>query len=146
MLITQKELDEVVAANPELGANGLASFSILEPQNPIDLSQVDLAIRWLDHHGRRGTVNPSYSSYGLKHFAENTVPALRKGAIPYISNGAFIAAALYLNYRVVRIESTPNARINISFNKAEQKKLMEKVAAIKEPQFKWMASVETFNK
>ena len=134
MLITQKELDEVVAANPELGANGFAPFSSGETQNPIALAEVDLALRWLGHHGRRATTNPNYSSYGLKHFAEKTAPALRDGAIPYISNGAFIAAALHLNYRVSRIGDTPNARINISFSKAEQKNLVENVAAIREAQ------------
>lgn len=127
MLITRTELNEVLAANPNLGANGLAPFAAGDTQSPIDISEVDIAIRWLDRHGRRVTVNPKYSSYGLKHFAERVAPVLRRGAIPYISNGAFIAAALHLNYRIYRIGSTPNIRLNISFNKKTQSELLKKV-------------------
>ena len=128
MIITQQDLDEVLAANPELQGNGFAPFEVGDKPTTVDLKQVDLAIRWLDYHGRRTTINPQYSSYGLKHHAENTVPALRPSAIPYISNGAFIAAALYLSYKVSRIRGTPNARINIRFDRKEQAKLLEKVA------------------
>jgi len=126
MLITQEELDAVLAANPRLKGNGLAPFEAGDTPSRVDLGQVDLAIRWLDYHGRRTTVNPNYSSYGLKHHAEKTAPALRPGAVPYISNGAFIAAALYLNYRVSQIRGTPNARINISFRKVPQAVLLKK--------------------
>jgi hypothetical protein len=126
MLIDQKALDTLLAANPNLSANGFLSEPTDTPN--VDRGQVDLAIRWLDHHGRRASINPDYSSYGLKHHAENTAPALRSGAVPYIANGAFIAAALYLNYTVTRIRDTPNARINIKFNKKSQAKLLEKVA------------------
>jgi hypothetical protein len=134
MLITQKELDEVLAANPHLEGNGLAPFKVGDTPSRVDLAQVDLAIRWLGHHGRRATINPHYSSYGLKHHAENTGPVLRRNAVPYISNGAFIAAALHLNYRVSRIGRTPNARINISFNKKTQAELLKKAGAVRSAQ------------
>ena len=134
MLITQKELDEVLAANPHLEGNGLAPFKVGDTPSWVDLAQVDLAIRWLDHHGRRATINPHYSSYGLKHHAENTVPVLRRNAVPYISNGAFIAAALHLNYRVSHIGRTPNVRINISFNKKTQAELLKNAGAVRSAQ------------
>jgi hypothetical protein len=124
-LIQQKELDALLVANPDLTANGFLPFAG-EATNPVDLGQVDLAIRWLDHHGKRVTVNYTVSSYGLKHHAEKTAPALRHGAIPYISNGAFIAAALYLNYQVVPMKHSPNARMNIRFDKKAQAELLEK--------------------
>lgn len=126
MLIDQKALDTLLAANPNLSANGFLSEPTDTPN--VDREQVDLAIRWLDHHGRRASINPDYSSYGLKHSAEKTAPALRRGAVPYIANGAFIAAALYLNYKITRIRDTPNVRINIRFDKKSQAKLLEKVA------------------
>jgi hypothetical protein len=126
MLITQQQLDAVLATNPQLQGNGLAPSEVGDTPEQIDLGQIDLAIRWLDYHGRRTTVNPQYSSYGLKHHAEKTAPALRPGAAPYISNGAFIAAAIHLNYHVAQIGHTPNARINISFRKGVQTTLLEK--------------------
>ena len=134
MLITQKELDSVLAANPQLSGNGFATFKAGHTPSSVDLAQVDLAIRWLDHHGRRARVNPRYSSYGLKHYAEKAAPALCPNATPYISNGAFIAAALHLNYRVSRIGDSPNARINISFKKAAQEELLKKAAATRSAQ------------
>lgn len=125
MPIEQNELEELLMANPDLEGNGFAAFEVGDKPSRVDLAQVNLAIRWLDYHGRRTTINPQYSSYGLKHHAEKTAPALRPGAVPYISNGAFIAAALYLGYKVSRIRNTPNARINIRFDKKSQAELLE---------------------
>lgn len=130
MSLTQQDLDEVLAANPQIQGNGLAPFTVGDKPATLNLEEVNLAIRWLDYHGRRTTINPKYSSYGLKHHAENTVPALRLGAVPYISNGAFIAAAVYLGYKVSRVRNTANARINIRFDKKEQAKLLEKARNI----------------
>lgn len=118
MLIDQKTLDEVMAKHPALTANGFAEGE------PVDLGQVDLAMRWLEYHGRRATINPKFSSYGLKHLAEKTTAALRPGAVPYISNGAFIAAAVHLGYRVSRIRNTPNVCLNFSYNDKNQKTLL----------------------
>lgn len=132
MLITQTELDSVLAANPHLQGNGFAPFSVGDTPTPVDLGQVDLAIRWLGYHGRNTAVNQKYSSYGLKHHAENTAPTLRPGAVPYISNGAFIAAAIFLHYEVRQIGSSPNARINIRFNKASQAELLKKANEVME--------------
>ena len=50
-----------------------------------------------------------FTSYQLKHFAEKTAKPH-----PYISNGAFIAAAYFLGFTVKRINDGPNAYINIS--------------------------------
>jgi hypothetical protein len=127
MPIEQEELEALLMDNPRLEGTGFAPFAVGDKPSRIDLGQVNLAIRWLDYHGRRITINPDYSSYGLKHHAEKTAPALRPGAVPYISNGAFIVAALYLGYKVSQIRNTPNARINIRFDKKSQAALLEKV-------------------
>jgi hypothetical protein len=46
------------------------------------------------------------TSYGLKHIAVEE--------IGYITNGVFIAAAIAEGFRVVRIDDSPNALLNIS--------------------------------
>lgn len=63
------------------------------------------AVEWLRHIPRRKTV--SLGSYWLKHQAE-------RWAGDYISNGALIAAAIHLGFRVERIFETPNALINVA--------------------------------
>ncbi len=62
------------------------------------------AVAWLNHIPRRKTVN--LGSYSLKHQAE-------RWAGDYISNGAIIAAAIHLGFRIEPIFGTPNARINV---------------------------------
>jgi len=63
------------------------------------------AIDWLGHIPKRKTVN--YGSYGLKHQAE-------RWARGYVSNGALIAAAIHLGFKVKRVPGTPNALINVA--------------------------------
>lgn len=63
------------------------------------------AVEWLRHIPTRKTVN--LGSYGLKHQAE------RWGG-DYVSNGALIAAAIHLGFKVERISGTPNALINVA--------------------------------
>jgi hypothetical protein len=63
------------------------------------------AVEWLRHIPRRKTVN--LGSYWLKHQAE------RWGG-DYVSNGALIAAAIHLGFKVERISGTPNALINVA--------------------------------
>lgn len=124
LLVTQSDLDAVLARNPNLSASGFVET--MDGENPVDLGQVDLSIRWLDYHGRRTYVDRRFSSYGLKHAAESVAPALRPGAFRYISNGAFIAAALYLRYHVQRERNGPNARINIRYYPERQAALLDK--------------------
>lgn len=70
-------------------------------------AEIDYARAWLRTQQSRHTLNLCRSSYGLKHIAER---AVRR----YISNGAFIAAALLEGWKVKRIFDSPNAQLNIS--------------------------------
>ena len=72
------------------------------------IAEIDRARAWLRTQQPRLTLNARRSSYGLKHIAE-------RAAGNYISNGAFIAAALLEGWTVKRIPgSNPNAWLNIS--------------------------------
>jgi hypothetical protein len=51
--------------------------------------------------------NRSQGSYGLKHLAEN----YRHRS--YVSNGAFIVAALMLGYKARRFKGSPNCAFNL---------------------------------
>jgi len=67
------------------------------------------AAEWLQTNAKpRKTINKRHSSYGLKHTAEKTAPG------NYITNGAFILAALRLGYRVQADMVSPNVFFNIS--------------------------------
>ena len=61
----------------------------------------------------RNTINEQRSSYGLKHRVEQWPGRESK----YVSNGAFILAALELGYTYKRIQNGPNAFFNMSFVK-----------------------------
>lgn len=63
------------------------------------------AVDWLRHIPKRKTVN--LGSYWLKHQAE-------RWAGDYVSNGALIAAAIHLRFRVEREAGAPNAFINVA--------------------------------
>jgi hypothetical protein len=72
-------------------------------------AQVGLCRRWLALYVQpRKTINPRRSSYGLKHTVEDW-------AGDYITNGAFIAAAIAEGYRIDQIGGGPNAHFNMSF-------------------------------
>lgn len=76
---------------------------------------VQLCIEWLLHHDgleRRKTVNKRRDSYSWKHVVERAVGE-------YISNGEFIYAALYMNYKMSREKDSPNAFFNIRDPKPE---------------------------
>ena len=72
------------------------------------IAEIDRARAWLRTQQPPLTLNARRSSYSLKHIAE-------RAAGNYISNGAFIAAALLEGWTVKRIPgSNPNAWLNIS--------------------------------
>lgn len=82
-----------------------------EMGSPPPAEEVEVCKRWINEFiGKRKTINDEYSSYGLKHkvekWAEDT---------DYISNGAFIQAAVDLGYEYRRIRNSPNAFLNMSF-------------------------------
>ena len=118
-MITQSDVDRVLADNPLITAEGFEhGWKKTRPEYipaSVNIREMQGAVDWLRKADRRVSVNTTCSSYGLKHIAEKTVTS-----IPYISNGAFIAAAYYLGFDVRRINGSPNAHINIS-NKSVRK-------------------------
>lgn len=85
---------------------------------PPNQLQVDLCRDWLRAFGEKTkTIRPGWHSYGLKHVVERW-----QGT--YISNGAFIAAALLEDYEIVpNGYGSLNAYFNLSLRrwKASQK-------------------------
>ena len=111
----QECIDAVLKAHPKLSldAHGLARSDYSDADNvkrPIQPQEFSAAVEWLlghDAFDRRKSVNTSTSSYGWKHIAERDLDT-------YISNGAFICAALYLKYKMQRQGKTsPNAYFNL---------------------------------
>jgi hypothetical protein len=72
---------------PYITASGLSGKQGEEP----DPEQVEICKRWLQEFARPGSRWHIHSSYGLKHIVE-------RWAGEYVSNGAFILAALELGY------------------------------------------------
>jgi len=79
---------------------------------PPNTREVDICRDWLRAYGEKTkTIRPNWHSYGLKHVVERW-----RGT--YVSNGAFIAAALLEGYNI-----TPNsyANLNACFNPSLRK-------------------------
>lgn len=112
-MITQSDVDRVLADNPLITAEGFEhGWKKTRPEYipaSVNIREMQGAVDWLERNRRRATINRKYTSYQLKHFAEKTAKPH-----PYISNGAFIAAAYFLGFTVKRINDGPNAYINIS--------------------------------
>lgn len=89
--------------------------------NPINQVEVETASAWLAACARKLKTKWYWgTSYGLKHAAENWGRA--NGMSPYVSNGAFIKAALLAGYEVRRIKRVPgqeslNAQLKLGLAK-----------------------------
>jgi len=99
----QFELDQIYAQVPGLCAFGLVPSHT--SRRPIDVRQFELCLEFLSQCGKSRKINRRRSSYGLKRYVEEHFGQ-------YVSNGAFIAAALYLNFAIE--PDGPNACLNIS--------------------------------
>ena len=105
----------VMKAHPLLTYSGIGELETPYQATPkgrqklLDAKEeIDAALDWLSRQERRKTINPHWSSYGLKHIAERATGT-------YIANGSFIAAALMDGWTVKRCASdSPNALLNIS--------------------------------
>ena len=102
---------------PDLDAEGLGSKYEFKP---IDAQEFERAVIWLTiKKKRRSSLNRKCSSYGLKHIASRDLAEIQEevplfvGGNTYISNGAFICAAIHLGYKVKKIHGSPNAYISI---------------------------------
>ena len=113
--------NKVLAAYPDLTANGFESEAFVqrrekrtgEPYKKCPLpsfENIQSCVEWLLRHDaleRRKTINRRISSYTWKHIVERSLGK-------YISNGDFICAALYLNYKMWTDRSTVS--LNAYFN------------------------------
>tara|TARA_R110000772_G_scaffold16607_2_gene47017 strand:+ start:903 stop:1235 length:333 start_codon:yes stop_codon:yes gene_type:complete len=102
-MIKDNDIEKVLQVYPGLSAEGLNKAG-----RPLDKNHVAVAVKWLKKQERRISVNPTCSSYNLKHVVERA-----PGGV-YITNGAFIAAAVLLGFTIQHLGSSPNVRINIS--------------------------------
>ncbi len=97
-----------MTSRPEnLGPNGFEDSRKFTEE---DESQIDLCKRWISTFIEpRKTLNDKTYSYGMKHIAEDWAGS-------YVSNGAFIAAAIDLGYRYKQAQGkkNPNAIFNMS--------------------------------
>jgi hypothetical protein len=99
----------IVQENPGLCDHGLRTISPEQQSTPINPKEFMTVVEWLlgyDAFDRRKTINTSMGSYGWKHKVERDMGS-------YVSNGAFICAALYLNYKMKPIPNSPNAYFNL---------------------------------
>ncbi|MBT2406903.1 MULTISPECIES: hypothetical protein [unclassified Streptomyces] len=84
MTVTQADIDALIAAHPQLSENGYGR-SAFAP-TPVCLDEVLAAHAWIAEQTWLEAPGKS-SSYHLKHVMEHATGT-------YVSNGAFIAAAL----------------------------------------------------
>lgn len=90
--------------------------------------EFSLCCEWLRDCQKRKTINTSFSSYGLKHMVEKWARKTGKDDY-YVSNGAFIAAAIHMDFDWKPDFDSPNVRFNISGKSSPIMKLKEKVGA-----------------
>lgn len=92
----------------------LASFQALrESFSNSGFKEFAVCCEWLSGCTKRKTINMSYSSYGLKHMVEARMKRLGREDY-YVSNGAFIAAAIHMGFDWKPDFDSPNVRFNIS--------------------------------
>ena len=122
--MTADDLEQILADHPTLCDFGFQSFEFnhrrmhrltdaefakqLESERAdlrSHLDQVNVCLQWLKGVERRKTITTKRSSYGLKHCVERSVGG-------YVSNGAFIAAAIFAGFKMKQCE--PNAFFNVA--------------------------------
>ena len=115
--MTRDDIAAVMAKIPGLTALGNFPYEGGPKQTDAELSQdrerllsseesCSAACQWLATKAKTKTVNRKRSSYGLKHLAEDE--------IGYVTNGAFIAAAVHSGFPYEILVDSPNVLIGIS--------------------------------
>jgi hypothetical protein len=116
--MTHDDIKAAVAKVPGLNASGVGVYFAVPPSDREvwfqsereellgDVDGCSRAESWLQSKARTKTVNWRLSSYGLKHLAEEEVG--------YITNGAFIAAAVHCGFPVKVSPDSLNVFIGIS--------------------------------
>jgi len=100
----------------QVNAGGFKIPNDTLPENPWTEREYLNAVEWLSEAKRTKHINQHRTSYGWKHTASNRLMEKHNnGDDYYISNGAFIAAAIDLGFIVKRCAHAPrNAWLNIS--------------------------------
>jgi hypothetical protein len=121
--MTAADIQAVIDKVPNLNSHGIGAFDGVpraERSEWIKAQQADLladvdgctrAESWLRDKAKRKTVNPGRSSYGWKHLAE--------AAVGYITNGAFIAAAIHCGFPYEITPGSANPSFGISEKSAK---------------------------
>jgi len=126
--VTDQDLHDVVDKTPALGVNGFRydafhrgktseeKLSIFEGERrEIRLlhREFKLCCNWLTGCEKRKTLNVDWGSSSMKNAVERW--AMRQGIQDnYVSNGAFIAAAIHMGFECVPAFDSPNALFNVS--------------------------------
>jgi len=121
-IMTRADIEKVLEKEPLLTANGVggSAFSrhktrderlkeFQEDQDWLLRSEVmcSLCCEWLADKVKIKTINTRHTSYRYKHMVEHA-------SNRYITNGAFIAAAIHLGFNYKKYRNSPNVTINIS--------------------------------
>lgn len=128
--IHNSDIDRILLEYPDLTAFGFGLYgnhearTDKESRDEFDAEQQELydnrheivlALEWLNKAKKTMTINRDNSSYGLKHMAESYHRNIGVVDDCYISNGAFIAAAVLAGFTIERCRvDSPNAYMNIS--------------------------------
>lgn len=122
-------IEELLVQEPRLTSDGLGIYD--EVRKPRDQRQQEFAekrknlsssrgvqhfmraIKFLSEFGQRKTINRKIGSYGLKEQAERLFHDRGTEEDCHTSNGALIAAALHLGFKI--FPNGINAYLNISF-------------------------------
>lgn len=130
-VMTKEDIHRVMQANPNLTDFGFGIFrdrsrlkSRAEREQKFkkerdalanNVDHCNKAMRFLQFLDQRKNMNRAASSYGLKHNAEFFLGHLPNVGNPYITNGAFICAALFMGFKVEPCSwESPNAHLNFS--------------------------------
>ena len=119
-MISKETVAKILKENPDLGDFGFNGGK--DPERIInDIEMVEKSIRFLNLcEKNKKTYWTSPGSYSLKHIVEDKYGG-------YISNGAFIVAAIHCGFPVEKMEcDSPNAYIGI--NRFSIKKALKGVA------------------
>lgn len=115
--MTQQDIRDVMKVLPGLSDNGMPYHEYADQQADFERRLLESAVEctmiedWLG--GFQPTKSLLENSYGLKHAVENQF-RLDRRPITYVSNGQFIAAAVYCKVPFQIIPGRPNVRFGIS--------------------------------
>lgn len=103
----ETQIQELLTAYPTLTQSGFCP-PMSESDRVFYASRIAYLLEAIPHLLKpRSTLNTMMGSYGLKHYVERHIGG-------YVSNGELIVAMLLLEYKMKRIEDSPNCFFNHS--------------------------------